>query len=688
MFLFHLSLRNITKGHTLFLLLTIAITCLIVHLNTTHLQIPRERIGTFSFGFGFSRSLPRDQEQPLLPQLWSLTGIILVASAFLIFTVLNLDITRRSREIARLRAIGFSRGQIASLMLLHGGILGLFGSILGLGSGILWTTIQERKLLIPSQEAILFTIGFSLLSAFVASLLPALRAARIPSILNERPPLRRIPWRIYLWLSVSGGLILLVLPGILTFPHFSQSQRLSLLALLGSVAFLAGLSLLLPPLLRVMELVFGPILALCLRIPAPLLRLSLTSNLPRNLITTIAFSIGFTLVTAIRIWSDSMLQMFRVPACVPSVFLRFQEGIASPDLTQYLAQLPLRECIPVSLAQPEIASPHREQLRDSGAMATNAILLGLDTLPRIPLKHGSFRTIQILFQQHAPVCIIPETLAKQCSLSLGDTINLHKETQRRRPKSPPSLDSVPLSLTIVGITTFPWAWFSKCAGIRVSAPRTAALLFVPYFLPIESFGGLPHEAFWLTPSPTLSEEQLESKIATIANNAAATFPSIPLSYSGGTKWDSRINQRHFQFISRKSLNDSLLNRSEKVIALMLRLPRTICILSLLLLFSIATTFLATRQKEFRLLHTCGFPPNGLRRLLLCEMLLFTATSLLLAFGAGLLFAAVCCKLADTATVFGVTAPPILIPWSKLLPFYLLAFGISSLSHYCPLKEAF
>lgn len=677
-----LALRTLMRNrmHSLFLLLAIALASILTDINTASLQhegAKTERIGTFSFGFGFSRSSRKTQEEPLLAQVWSLTGTILLASAWMIFTLLNLDISRRTKELSRLRAIGFTHLQIALLTLTQGCILGVTGGLLGLLAGFLWAGHH-----LPTKETLLFTLGFSLLSALLASLLPALRAAKTPSILPDRTPLRRICPCTYLWLTLAGCVSLLPLPLILHWPGLALSTRLSLLSSLGSCAFFAGLFLLIPAFLRFMELLLAPLLAFCLRIPSQLFHLSLTSNLPRSIITTTAISIGFALFTAIRIWADSMLQMFRLPDNIPSHFLRFQEDVASPELAVKVAALPLKDCIPITLAQPEFASPQREQLLASGAMATNAVLLGTDTLPNLPLKTDSHPQIHALFQQNAPVCIIPETLAKQCRLTVGDAVALYRETKRHHPKSPASFsDEQAIRLTIVGITAFPWAWFSKCTGIRVSAPRTAALLFVPYALPIRAFGGTPHEAFWLTPAQHITEEFLQKQIKSIAESAAENTTHISPSYSGGTRWDSGLNRNHYLLTSRNSINDSLNSRSGKVITLMLKLPRAICILSSLLLFCVAGTSIATRQRELRILRVCGLTPAGMRHLLMGEMLLLTVTAVILAFLAGLLFASVCCKLADSATLFGVTAPPILIPWEKLLPCYLIAIMAALLGGY-------
>jgi len=62
--------------------------------------------------------------------------IILVAS-FLIFSTLSMLVSEKYFQIAVLRTLGFSGRDVLSLFLFQGGLLGIFGVVLGLGAGLL-----------------------------------------------------------------------------------------------------------------------------------------------------------------------------------------------------------------------------------------------------------------------------------------------------------------------------------------------------------------------------------------------------------------------------------------------------------------------------------------------------------------------------------------------------------------------
>ncbi|MFW6774326.1 ABC transporter permease [Nocardioides sp. CPCC 205120] len=64
-------------------------------------------------------------------------GIALVVGGFLIVNTFSMLVAQRSRELALLRALGASRGQVVRSVQLEALVLGLVGSTLGLGLGVL-----------------------------------------------------------------------------------------------------------------------------------------------------------------------------------------------------------------------------------------------------------------------------------------------------------------------------------------------------------------------------------------------------------------------------------------------------------------------------------------------------------------------------------------------------------------------
>ena len=116
--------------------------------------------------------------------------------AFGIASVLVVSVVQKSREIGILRAMGITRGQILSIFLLQGGVLGFGGAVAGslLGSGglLVWQQVQRNPdgtvMFAVSFEPLMFATALLLatVTGLLASLAPALRAARLDPVVAIR----------------------------------------------------------------------------------------------------------------------------------------------------------------------------------------------------------------------------------------------------------------------------------------------------------------------------------------------------------------------------------------------------------------------------------------------------------------------------------------------------------------------
>jgi putative ABC transport system permease protein len=106
-------------------------------------------------------------------------------------------VAQRKRENALMRAIGASRRQVAVSLLLESVVVGLVGSIIGLGLGMLLAlglkaAFSALGLDLPSNgltvlpRTIILTIIVGLLVTVLSALLPALRSGRVPPVAAMR----------------------------------------------------------------------------------------------------------------------------------------------------------------------------------------------------------------------------------------------------------------------------------------------------------------------------------------------------------------------------------------------------------------------------------------------------------------------------------------------------------------------
>ena len=655
-----------------------------------------------------------EADKAVISQAWSTIGIVIIASIFIIFTTLSMGVSEKVRHLAMLRTVGFTKGQIALFILLEGGCLGILGWVGGLISGwaLLTVLIFFKTGVVPvitlSWQSMAFALGCSLAGALIASILPAIRATRV----SPTESMARKSWRLSGKQLFAGGLIglafLAMIPALIFWVPCSVPTRIRLFTTLGTFCLGAGFLLFFPWTIVFTEKALAPLLARLFGFHPRFLSNVLTSNQWRTFGTTIALSIGLGLFTAIHIWASSMLNMFTVPTTVPDLLVRFQEGAISPETTEALRATPgliPETLMRVSVAQPDMDSKLQAKMAEAHAMGTNLVLMGIDgemawheQNPRIRLRfiEGSRQKAREAFsQENARVCVIPETLSVHGNLHVGDTIRLAKATQRPREirmqmAPPPNATAIEYAeYTVVGVVDFAWVWMSKCAGVRVSASRTAGLLFTPYQPLIQDFGALDQEFFWFDTKKGTRYSDIVDYLRAIALEAVQNNPlgRRANSFAGGTRWDSGINRNYVLVSSNESLNNSLNYRASGVIKTMTQMPLIILLLSTIAVINTMVVSVRARRWEMGILRAYGITRFGLVRMILAEALLIGLCACVLSFCFGLFYAWVATSMVTLAPMFGVIAPPLSIPWSQLAFGFLLAICVCALAGAWPALAA-
>jgi putative ABC transport system permease protein len=187
--------------------------------------------------------------------------VTLLTGAFLVFSTQWLSVLRRRSQLALLRALGVTRGELGSALLFEGGVIGALGSALGivLGIGAAAAVLQYlnadlangRMVLAPAAvgKSTLPLILFFALGTAVSALgawRPAREAARRAPALalkagDTEEGLRGFQSKIPALLLIGAALLLVALPPVHDLPVAGYAAVASLL--LGSV-------LLAPPLMR------------------------------------------------------------------------------------------------------------------------------------------------------------------------------------------------------------------------------------------------------------------------------------------------------------------------------------------------------------------------------------------------------------------------------------------------------
>lgn len=201
--------------------------------------------------------------------LYFFSGIALFVGAFLILNSFNMTVLQRMRELGTLRALGASDRRIGASILTEGVVLGVLGSIAGLGLGAvlavaLVKAMQNFGMPVATVHytpiAAVGAVITGLAATLAGCLWPALRATRIPPVramlgtagpARGMPPLRRA--------LVGTALFLpgMAVGGLFWFGDTAQGGVLGAIGGIGSTMILfVGMVLLAPfvvlPLVRLM----------------------------------------------------------------------------------------------------------------------------------------------------------------------------------------------------------------------------------------------------------------------------------------------------------------------------------------------------------------------------------------------------------------------------------------------------
>jgi putative ABC transport system permease protein len=244
--------------------------------------------------------------------LLGFAGVALFVGIFLILNTFSIMVAQRTRELALTRAVGASRRQIITSVLLEAVVIGLIGSALGLAAGVGvgavlaalaagFISLPMAGLAVPVSAVVTaFTIGT--LITLVAALLPALRAARVPPVAAMQEA--ATPDRPLTRLSIAGALVAAAGGALLTLGLSGNAAGQELWAVLGGVLVcFVGVALLTPLVARPVVSVLGRLFAWS--VPGKLGRLNSGRNPRRTAITAAALMVGVALVTGVGVMLES-----------------------------------------------------------------------------------------------------------------------------------------------------------------------------------------------------------------------------------------------------------------------------------------------------------------------------------------------------------------------------------------------
>jgi putative ABC transport system permease protein len=355
----------------------------------------------------FPRDAAADSGKPVHDLLTLLTELLLgfaaiglVVAAFIIFNTFSILVAQRTRELGLLRAMGASGFQVVSAVLAESAIVGLVASAVGLVLGLataagLLALLSAFGFHVPEGPTVLeartvvAAIGVGFVVTVGSSLIPALRAARIPPIaaIDDVPQSAPRPFNVRA--AIGLALIALGLPvlayGLTKTRNASNVVDEIWLVAVGALMVFFGVIVMLATFARPLADVIGwP--AQAFGMTGVLARGNATRNPRRTAATASALVIGLGLVGLVAIFAASTkasVQEAVDHGITADYVLKSQQFLGfSPEVSARAASLPTVE---------DVATLRFHKVRVGGKEETlaGAEPSGLQATTNLRLSSGS-----------------------------------------------------------------------------------------------------------------------------------------------------------------------------------------------------------------------------------------------------------------------------------------------------------
>ena len=349
--------------------------------------------------------------------------VALFVGAFVIFNTFNIVVTQRTRELGLLRALGASRRQVFSSVLLESVVIGLLGAGVGLGVGIGLAILLKRGLALIGLElpptpleirttTVVAALIVGTAVTVLASAFPARRASRVAPIEALREgtiaPTASLRRR-----SIIGGLLTAAGVGAIVAGLFGGVPQPAAVVGAGAQFTFIGVAVLAPLFARPLATAIG----------APARRLGMTGRLgqenakrnPRRTASTAAaLMIGLGLVVFVSVFMTTLKASASetLDETLRADFILSASGFApfSPSIARELAE------------QEEFAavSPFRQAGVRIGGGLTFLAGVDEDTIEEVvsvPMEQGAFSALS-----EPDTILIHEGIALARDLGVGDEL--------------------------------------------------------------------------------------------------------------------------------------------------------------------------------------------------------------------------------------------------------------------------
>ena len=244
--------------------------------------------------------------------------VALFVSALVIYNTFNILVAQRTRKMALLRCVGASKGQVFRGVLTESVIVGFVASVLGVlvgiglgnGGAVLFASTENSPAGPVTVSATPIVVGMlaGMVITVVSAMLPARAATRVPPIAALRHQTEGpVKGRAGVLRTILGGLAVLAGLAVVGLALVLPAGPGPFLYVLGgAILIFVGVIALSPIIVGRLSGVVGWLPARLMGVPGQLARENAGRNPKRAAITTIALTVGVTLMTMFSVALTSM----------------------------------------------------------------------------------------------------------------------------------------------------------------------------------------------------------------------------------------------------------------------------------------------------------------------------------------------------------------------------------------------
>lgn len=263
------------------------------------------------------REFTRGSEQ-LAAMLLAFGAVAVIVAGLVVANTFAILVAQRTRQLALLRTVGATQGQVFRTVLAEAAVLGLVSALVGLGLGaaavagiaplsqgnpvlaIDGLAIAPRDIVLPLVVGVALAVGAALIPARQATRVPPLAAMRPQVATAVDPRVRQGRPVVALVVTLSGFVILVA--GAVALPLANVAASLSVLVgIAGGLLSVAGVLALGRRIVPVLARLLGAGLRRAGGLPAELAADNAVRNPGRAAATTGALLVGVTLVTMMTV---------------------------------------------------------------------------------------------------------------------------------------------------------------------------------------------------------------------------------------------------------------------------------------------------------------------------------------------------------------------------------------------------